>query len=207
MGKIEEKKKRKVRSDKKMEIKPTIHHSLKDAIYALSYITDQPVKDVAEAIVVSGLESKKVIEYLSKDFRRDFLQGRTLYVGDLERDSKQKDQLSGVKGRLSIRFQQHDFESIKQLAFALDVTPSRATAIIIDASIRNSNFIDRYLQRTIRAKLDKRRLVELKKIMRFISQNNPYEEFTWGDFVSWLLFELKNGTGKLSDWVDQNKVK
>ncbi|MEB9310261.1 hypothetical protein P4I99_33175 [Bacillus cereus] len=36
---------RKVRKDKKVDIKPTISVDLKECIYRLSYITNKPVKD------------------------------------------------------------------------------------------------------------------------------------------------------------------
>ncbi|WP_245579618.1 hypothetical protein [Alteribacter aurantiacus] len=84
-----EEKTRKVRSDKKRDVKPTIPFQLRECIYRLSYITNRPVKDVAEAICLYGLASKKVMEHLSKNFRRDFMGESTLYVGDLENLSLQ----------------------------------------------------------------------------------------------------------------------
>ena len=66
-----ETKKRKVRSDKKRDVKPTISSNLKHCIYRLSYITSTPVKDVAETLCEKGLRSRKVMDYLSTYFRRD----------------------------------------------------------------------------------------------------------------------------------------
>ncbi|MDA6082696.1 hypothetical protein OSJ97_24410, partial [Escherichia coli] len=59
---------RKTRSDKKRDVKPTISIDLKNCIYRLSYITNTPVKDVIETICEKGLQSRKVMEYLSEYF-------------------------------------------------------------------------------------------------------------------------------------------
>ncbi|MCJ7992628.1 hypothetical protein MUB15_31250, partial [Priestia sp. OVS21] len=67
-----EEKQRKVRCDKKRDVKPTIPIHLKECIYRLSYITNTPVKDVTESICISGLKSPKVMDYLSHYFRRGF---------------------------------------------------------------------------------------------------------------------------------------
>ncbi|MCM3176307.1 hypothetical protein [Cytobacillus horneckiae] len=54
-----EEKKRKTRSDKKKDIKPTINIKLHECINRLSYITNTPVKDVGVHICMAELESKK----------------------------------------------------------------------------------------------------------------------------------------------------
>ncbi|HGE5798668.1 hypothetical protein [Bacillus thuringiensis] len=62
---------RKVRKDKKVDIKPTISVDLKECIYRLSYITNKPVKDVALHICDYALHSKEIMEILSESFRRN----------------------------------------------------------------------------------------------------------------------------------------
>jgi len=203
-------KSRKKRSDRKKDIKPTIPLQLREVIYSLSYITNTPVKDVAERVCRYGLNSKKVIEYLSQFFRRDYMAGSILYVGDLDNPSLQGRKIEGGKGRITIRFRLHDSEAINRLAFALDVTPSKATYILLDASVRNSNFINKYLQTYVKDNLDENRMRELKKIMAFINKNNPYDEhISWGALIMYLFDELKHGSGafvdKVSEWVDKNK--
>ncbi|WP_416150177.1 hypothetical protein ACM26V_04075 [Salipaludibacillus sp. HK11] len=112
-----------------------------------------------------------------------------LWINSLEKE------VEGVTGRISIRFQGYSYEKISQLSFALDVTTSRATALLLDASIHNSNFIDRYLRTFVHTTLDPRRMKELKKIMMFINDNNPYEEkLTWGALILSLYEDLKEET-------------
>lgn len=183
---------------------------LKECIYRLAYITNTPVKDVAEEICVVGLRSRNVIEYLSQFFRRDFRLGNTFYMGDLERESLQAKKDKEKTGRVTIRFPQRTHERICALAYALDVTPSRATAILLEASITNTNFSNAFTRHYLQGKLDEGRMRELKKVMRFINQNNPYEEeISWGVLLSYLYEELKLGANHVANslhvWLDQKK--
>ncbi|MDV2888137.1 hypothetical protein RYX45_23525, partial [Alkalihalophilus pseudofirmus] len=80
-GEVIDTKIRKTRSDKKRDVKPTVSSNLRDCIYRLSYITQTPVKDVVEILCEKGLKSRKVVEYLSQYFRRDFQFINTLFIG------------------------------------------------------------------------------------------------------------------------------
>jgi hypothetical protein len=205
-----EEKKRKVRSDKKRDVKPTISVNLKECVNRLSYITNTPVKDVAESICEAGLNSKKVIEYLSQYFRRDFRVGNTFYLGDLNRISLQKKKFNVPSSRITIRFTQSTYEKINALSYALDVTPTRATGILLDASIRNTNFINTFAKNYIKGQLDQGRMKELKKVLKFINENNPYEEdISWATLLSYIFDEIKEGTitvkTALVNWIDKYK--
>ncbi|MGN7183209.1 hypothetical protein ACTHRJ_20485, partial [Cytobacillus kochii] len=98
-----EKKKRQTRSDKKKDIKPTISIDLKNCIYQLSYVTNQPVKDIVEILCEKGLQSRKVMEYLSQYFRRDYQFFNTTFFGQLERESLQRKYQSPKNERVSVR--------------------------------------------------------------------------------------------------------
>ncbi|MGN7409840.1 hypothetical protein [Sporosarcina sp. SAFN-010] len=194
--------KRKQRSDKKRQSAPTISIVLKDTIHRLSYITDTPVKDVAEAICISGLTSKKVIGYLALNFRRDLRLGQTVYMGDISRPSLQRKVAPGKTERITIRFHAHDYEHVATLAYALDVSPSRATALLLDAAIRNSEFLNDYVRDYLKRELDERRMEELKKVMRYLRKNNPYEEdLTWTHLLTYIVSEVKDGAQSMADGV------
>lgn len=205
-----EQKKRQQRSDKKRDVKPTIPIKLRECIYRLSYITDTPVKDVAEALCESGVNSKKVIELLSGNFRRDFRRENTFYLGDFNRPSLQRSNIEGEKERITIRFSQSTYEHISSLAYALDVSVSKATFLLLDASVRNTNFLNRYVKQSLRTHLDEKRMRELRQILKFINDNNPYEEkITWMALISYLYYEFKGNTKTVSqsiiDWLEKQK--
>ncbi|WP_237712869.1 hypothetical protein [Bacillus methanolicus] len=78
----------------------------------------------------------------------------------------------------------------------------------MDASIRNSDFINEYVRDYLKQHLDDGRMRELKKVMKFINTNNPYEEeISWSALLSFLFDELKIGASNISesiqDWLDK----
>lgn len=197
---------RKVRSDKKRDVKPTVALALKDCIDRLSYITNRPIKDISEEICEHGLYSRTVIELLSEKFRRNYTFKSTIYVGDLNRESVQKERIKGIKERITIRFTQDMYEKINNLSYSLDVTPSKATALLLDATIRNSEFISQFLEKHIYQDLDVNRQRELKEILKFINKNNPYKkEITLSALVAYYFDEIKNGLISFQDFIDRLK--
>lgn len=201
-----EEKKRRNRSDKKRDVKPTVPIALKECIERLSYITRLPVKDISEEICEYGLYNKKVMEYLAENFRRSYRFNRTVFMGSLERPSMQKETIKGFKDRITVRFKQTTYEDINRLAYALDVTPTRATAILLNATIRNSEFINTFLEKNIVNKLDPNRQKELKSVLRFINRNNPYDkEITVSALIAYYFDEIKTGLISFQDFVEKLK--
>ncbi|MGM0924637.1 MAG: hypothetical protein ACQEWW_26215 [Bacillota bacterium] len=209
-GEVIEKKNRKTRSDKKRDVKPTISINLKDCIYRLSYITNTPVKDVAEILCEKGLQSRKVLDYLSQYFRRNLQYSNTVYMGDMGRESLQRKVQSGKNERITIRFSQTSYENIHALSRALDVTPSKATALLLDASIRNTNLLNAFVKTYLHEHLDKTRMKELKQVLNYIKKNNPYnEEISWFALLSIIFEDFKHNTANIKEvvhnWLDEKE--
>lgn len=199
---VKESKKRKTRSDKKRDIKPTVSINLKNCIYRLSYITNTPVKDITETLCIKGIRSRKVIDYLSQYFRRSYDFRSTVYIGDLERESLQRKFQSSKNERITTRFTTDFYEEIVQLANALDVTPSKATALLLDASIRNTNLLDAFVKMHLHDHLDKNRMKELKQVLKYVNCNNPYnEQISWFSLFSFIIDEVKESTSNAKDTI------
>jgi hypothetical protein len=203
-----EEKKRKVRSDKKRDVKPTIHYKLHECISRLSYITNTPIKDVGETICLAGLSSKKVIECLSKEFRRGYKIENTVFIGDKNRLGGRAIKEEGFRKRITLRFPQSIHDDIGDLAYALDVTVSSATAMLLEASVKNTDIVNDYIKRYIESKLDDSRMKELKEVIRFINKNNPYdEEVTLSMIINFLFEEFmdntRNFTKVITNWIDK----
>lgn len=197
---------RKVRSDKKVDCKPTVPVELKECIYRISYVTNTPVKDIAEIICVSGLKSKKVIGLLSDYLRRDLQIGNTFYIGDLDRESLQKMKNTKTE-RITTRFNQNDFESIRALAYSLDVTPTRAAAILLDKTIHHTNIVNRLAKEYVSGHLNESKMKELKKIIYYINRNgSSSEKISWVNLLSYFYDELKDGSVSMSktisNWIE-----
>ncbi|MFI8494142.1 hypothetical protein ACIGC1_14670 [Peribacillus butanolivorans] len=201
---------RSTRSDKKRDVRPTIPVTLKECIYRISYITNTPVKDVCVDICEAGVVSKKVMEHMSVYFRRQIWLDQTLYRGDLANASIKSEIPAGQKERITMRFSQRSFENIRTLGYALDVTPTTAVALLLDASVKNSDFINEYVRIFLSKHVDEGRMRELKQVMTFVNKNNPYEEqISWSAITSFIVDEMKTGTSNLSQsingWLDKLK--
>ncbi len=193
-------KQRKVRSDKKRDISPTVTHELRECIYRLAYITDTPVKDVAEAICVNGFTTAKVIEYMAQYFRRDIRFANTIYRSRTNAIPISKRGIAGKTVRIAIRFKTPDYDTISAMAYAMDCTVSRACALLLDASVRDGEFIDEFVWKYLEANLDAERVRELKKILRYVNADNPYdEEYTWSSLLSLMINEVRDVTAKVAD--------
>lgn len=205
---VTKRKKRKVRSDKKRDVKPTVCNHLKDCIYRLSYITNTPVKDVSETLCQEGLRSGKVIDYLSIHFRRDLQHLNTIYMGDSRRESLQRRRPEGSTSRLTIRFTPQTYENIYSLSTALDVTPSKATALLLDASVRNVDLLNTFVKDYVEDQIDEGRMKELRQVLKYINKNNPYdEEVSWFSLLSMIMEEFKDSSLHIKDriyqWMDR----
>ena len=206
-------KKRKVRSDKKRDVKPTIPVNLKECIYRLSYITNMPVKDIVESICDSGIRSRKVIDHLSQHFKRNLKFSNTLYIGDISRTPLHRLALPGKKERITTRLKDGDeetYDKIKQLAYALDCTPTTATALLLEVSIKNTDYVNEQIKSHLQGQLEPGRIKELKAVLNYINKNNPYdEEISLSAIIFYLLDELKIGATNINHsiqaWLDKVK--
>lgn len=210
---VKEKKINKRRSDKKRDVKPSVPISLKEVIYRLSYITNTPVKDVVESICNSGINSRKVIEHLSKHFKRSYKFGNTVYMGDLSRISLHKVILVGKKERITTRLKDGEnetFDKIRQLSYALDCTPTMATALLLEVSVKNTEYVNDFVKNHLEGQLDPGRLKELKEVLKYINKNNPYEEeISLSALIFYLLDEMKYGAtnigASIQNWLEKVK--
>lgn len=193
---------RKVRSDKKREVKPTLKTDLKECLYRLSYITNTPVKELAERMCMKGITSQSVLSYLSNSFRRTVRVGSTLYMGNLDRPSLQVKSKSTLTSKITIKFSQSTYDAICVIAYALDVTPTRATALLLHASLYHSDFTNTFVRTHIENQLDGNRMKELRKVLQYInSSSDSTQRVSWTSFLSVIYDEFLTGTNSVSDSI------
>lgn len=199
---MEEGKARKMRSDKKWSVQPFVSITLKDCIYRLAYITDIPVKDVIEAICINGIDNKKVMSHLSLNFRRDTRINNTVYIGESTRIPIKKRTAPGQSERVSARVSGDMYETLKVLAFSLDCSVARSCALLIDATVRDAEFINDFVKGYLEKNVDAARMIELKKVLKYVKANNPYdEEISWVALLNHLIEEVRVGAEKVQDTV------
>ncbi len=193
---------RKQRSDKKRDIKPTVALELRDCIYRLAFITDTPIKDVIEAILLDGSKRQKPMNHLSQYFLRDIRIGRTLYLGDPDRIPLGRRGTTGKTFRLSTRVTQHMYREMESIAYVMGCSVSRATALLIDATIRDVDFVNDFVRQYLERHVDEERMRELKKVLKYINAENPYSErISYAALLSYLVDEVRVGAEKVQDTV------
>lgn len=196
---------RKTRADKKRDVKPTIPIQLYECIARISYVTNTPIKDVAETICKKGLISAVVLEHLSNHFRRDFwADSHVLYPGNVDRPPYRLPSKGIAKRRISIRFQQQTHDKLARLAYSLDMTISSATAFLLQSAIMNTDIVNHYISLHVKKNLDKNRMKQLKEVLRYINMNNPYEEeISLGALVSFIVDEFRDTASSLQRSVQR----
>ncbi|WP_216667927.1 hypothetical protein [Sporosarcina jiandibaonis] len=193
-----------MRNDKKRDIKPTVTRELKDCIYRLSFITDTPVKDVIEEILIAGSQRRKVVSYLSQYFLRDVRIANTLYMGDLNRIPIKKRASTGRNERVSTRVTESMHDSLSALAYAMGCSVSKACALLVDATVRDTDFVNEFAKGYIEKNVDEERMRELKKVLKYINAGNPFDErISWAALLSHLLEEVQVHAEKVQDTVSE----
>jgi len=199
---------RKVRSDKKRDIKPTIPIQLYECVNRISYVTNTPIKDVGELICRKGLYSAVVIEHLSNYFRRDYwATNHSIYIGNLKQSPYMIPK--GIpKQRITMRFSQTNHDRLARLAYSLDLTVSSATGLLLESSIKNTDIVNAFISNFVKNELDPNRMKQLREVLKVINKNNHYEdEITLGAFISMLMEEMKDTTFTMTEsikrWLDE----
>lgn len=196
---------RKQRSDKKRDVKPTLRVELKDAIYRLSYITQTHVKDVAEQMVIFALKDVTTIDTLSRSFRRNIRINNTLYRGHIDNPRIARRE-PGVCERLTLRLVSQDYESLSVIAYALDVNPTRACALLLDASMRDFRFINTYVSRYLKTQLTLAQMKELRSILRYVNEDVG-DQMTLASLLSVIVDEVSAPVTRIKDAVNEYVVK
>lgn len=155
---------RKPRSDKKVDVKPTMSLELKELLYHFAYLSNEPVKDAAERLCTLGAISEEVITSIRHWFRRDYHRPNTITVGYLERP-RLKIVMKGETGKVTIKFPQTDYDIVCRLAHALDITPTSTCTLLIKMTLTNREFMESYVEKYLKD-LDKKRLIELNRILK-----------------------------------------
>ena len=137
---------RKTRSDKKIDVKPTVSLVLKNQLFNLSQLFNEPVKDVAEHLCIEAAKSKLIIEDICQWFRKNYVYKNTVAIGDPTRP-KLKIKSRGDTSKVTIRFKQNDFDVLSNLAHALDITPTGAAGVLIRMTLRNYVFMNEFVQK------------------------------------------------------------
>lgn len=191
---------RKERSDKKREVKPVLAIEVKDAIYRISHITHTPIKDVCEYLTVFALRDKETIDILSKHLKRSIAINNTYYRGDLDAPTIRK-RLRVPTDLITVKFIKTDYEIISALAYALDVTPTRVTAILLTSASRNIKAVNAYVREYMLGELTNGQMRELREVLTYVNRYNN-DISSWVSLLSTIVGDIRPATKKLREMVE-----
>lgn len=193
---------RKKRSDAKKTVKPTIEIGIKETIYRMSDIINVPVKDIAEALIIHGINSDHIINQLSNYFKRDIRFNNSLYFGSHSNPSIVRRMTPGSCERITTRLSQSVIDIIAALNYALDCTEARACSCLIESSMRDFTFINEYIKSHLEKNLDKHRLKELEKMLDFVNEESEVES-TFATLLAHIIDEVKEPLLNMKEAVDR----
>lgn len=167
---------RKVRSDKKKDIKPIVPIEIYNLICDFSYITNLPIKDICEYFCMEGFKTEEVINHISSYFKQDYIYSNTLYHGDPSLTHSRYIKVNGNKMRLSIRFSKDFYNCLHQLAYCMNLTPASSCKLILESSLLNITIVNRFLKKYIPSNIDENRKKILRYDLKYIKKNNLYHD-------------------------------
>lgn len=154
---------RQTRSDKKVDVKATMSVQSKYHLYDFAATCDEPIKDVAERLIVLAVVSRDVIQDICKWFRRDYFYNNSIAYGDANRP-KLSVKSNGKTEIVSIKFKRKNYDALCAVAYALDITPSAAASVLIVLSMQNHSFMAEYVNVHL-SHLDPSRIIAVKKFL------------------------------------------
>lgn len=196
---------RKIRSDKKRDVKPTINIDLKDAIYRLAYITQTAVKDVCEQLVRYAINDGDILGELALNFKRDIRLHNTFFNGHRNFNPIAKRE-GGETERISLRLVENDYEILTALAYALDVRPTRVCALLLDAGMSDYRFVNNYVMRYLHGKISDQNTKELREILRYMNKVSG-EHHTMASLLSAIVDEVREPVTRIKEAVGEFVIK
>ena len=196
---------RKQRSDKKRDVKPTVNFEVKDAIYRLAYLTKTTVKDTCEQMIKFAMNDVESIDNLSQHFRRAIRINQTFHNGKPSNIPIDKRLQDGGE-RMTTRLTEYDFEILNAYAYALDVRPARAAAVLIDIAIRDYRFVNNYVMRYLHGEISKEDAKELREILRYMNRVTG-EHHTMASLLGAIVDEVSSPIIRIKDAVNEFVIK
>lgn len=192
---------RKERSDKKRQVKPLIPSETREQIFRISHVTQTPIKDICEYLIVYIMRDTKAIDTLSKHFKRNITIRTTLYRGDRQNPTISK-RLQVESELVTTKFKRDDYDLICAIAYALDITPTRATAILLEMATYDVKIVNQYVHEYLLEELHDWQMKELRNMLSYGNQYND-DNSSWLSVLSAIVGEIRPATRKLRELVEE----
>lgn len=154
---------RKVRSDKKVDVKPTVSGYIKRNLYTYAYLANVPVKDAIELMIEKGLDNDDVLSLFRSALIRDFfIRNRVIFK---HREEPAKIRYQGKTETVSTRLKRETYEELCELAFCIGHTPTSTASLMIRKTLYSRDFMEYLTEYHLKITPENKRLLE-----RFLMQ-------------------------------------
>lgn len=176
---------RKIRSDKKKQIRPSLNLEIYESIYRLSTITRRPVKDICEILILHGLKSDEILVSLSQYLKRNIQVKNSIYRGHIDNEPLYDVYTDARRNRVSFTLQMETYDLLYTMAYCFGVSVSKMAAVLLFESLIDIDFIESFLESYLDSLNDTRKR-ELRKLLKYI-QSETAQNFTLADLLAYLV--------------------
>lgn len=134
---------RKVRSDKKRDVKPTVSTYIRNNICTLANIVGVSTGDAALILISRGLHNDDVMRLFQPLMLSNFDIDNRIYVGNRENGAV-KINYRGSTVKVSIKFPGDVYEDLRRLAYSIGLTPTTTAALMIRKAMFCEPFMDEH---------------------------------------------------------------
>ncbi|MFS0788856.1 hypothetical protein ABC345_21060 [Shouchella sp. 1P09AA] len=201
MEKIGERQKR---SDKKQDCKPFISLSFYSSLANVSRLTERPIKDVGETILLQGLNNLTMLEHFENHFVFDYWHGETVFLGRKHTNGQHRLVRTGEMRRLNLRFSQDVYLQLKKFAYALDRSIANTASQLLEVTFFSSNAVHHYVETHIVRHLNHEQRAQLQELLHYINAHHPHvdQSITVYGLLEWI-DHVKRGAGDLKGAIRQ----
>lgn len=166
---------RKIRSDKKREVKPTVSVYIRNNICSLANIVGSSAGDAGLAIISKGFHNDDVMRQFQPLMISNFNIDNRIYVGNRE-NGPVKINYRGSTAKLSIKFPMDIYEDLRRLAYSIDLTPTTTAALMIRKGMFCDPFMDEQKQLYLNRCHDDEQKTELIRFISCLDKSIPNRE-------------------------------
>ena len=132
---------RKVRSDKKRDVRPTVSIYIKRNLQTLKRITGLSLQDVSLTLVQNAICNDDVLRELQPFMLSNFVIENRVYIGGREGEPI-KMNYRGETGKVPVKVPNRLDKDLRRLAYSIGLTPTSTTALLIRKAMFNETFME-----------------------------------------------------------------
>lgn len=172
----------------KREVKPFVDTGVKDTIYKLSFITGYSVKSICEDLCNHSF-TLGIGNELSKYFKRGLNIDGTVFQGN--RNAIKFQPTSTNIERISMTLSNSAYEYAYHLSYAMGCSVAKIVAYAVEKSMKDFDFLNRYIEQFLSKHVDKERKDMLLKIVKIVNRGNTEEEYSIASLLLYVADEYK----------------